>query len=172
MNPAIVFGILLGATVGFGIGYLGSRAGGTCPFMCNPYIAMALGGVVGALIASSLAPRAPAYKPSPHLLTIRTQEEFESAVLAATEPVLLEFYTPECPICRQIEPLVHALADRYAGRASVAKLNADELPEPVLRYGVEGAPTFILFKGGQPAGGLVGLVSEQQLAELIEKGLK
>jgi len=169
MTSRIVFGILLGATIGFAAGYLSFRAGGACPILCNPYRGAIFGAVVGALLAASLRDKIPSYTPSPHLLSIETAEAFEQEVLQADRPVLVEFYTPACRHCRRLEPVVHSLADRFAGRATIAKLDGGALRDISRRYRIRAVPALLLFVGGQEVDRTVGYQREEKLAALIEQ---
>jgi thioredoxin 1 len=169
MSSGIIFGILLGATIGLGVGLLGSRAGGTCPITCNPFIGAVFGAVVGGLAASTFSSKTPAYTRSTNLLELATSAEFESRVLNAEGLALVEFYTPKCQYCRRLEPTMNALADRFAGKATVAKLNLRAMPEPAQQYGIEKVPTIILFKAGKEAERLVGFQEEGKFVALLDK---
>ena len=82
--------------------------------------------------------------------------EFDKQVLESETPVLVDFWAVWCQPCRAIAPAVDAVAEEYAGKAKVFKLNVDENPEIAGRYGVQSIPTLIVFKGGQKVGELVG----------------
>lgn len=82
--------------------------------------------------------------------------EFDKLVLEAETPVLVDFWAVWCGPCRTIAPAVDAVAEEYAGRARVFKLNVDENPEIAGRYGVQSIPTLIVFKDGQKVNELVG----------------
>lgn len=82
--------------------------------------------------------------------------EFDKQVLEAETPVLVDFWAVWCNPCRAIAPAVDAVAEEFAGRAKVFKLNVDENPEIAGRYGVQSIPTLIVFKGGQKVNELVG----------------
>lgn len=168
MDARILFGILLGAAIGVAVGLLGQRAGGACPLMCNPYGGAVFGAVVGALIAASLGRGTPSYTPSPHLVSIESAEAFEEKVLQAEGPVLIEFYTTRCPHCKRMEPVIHSLADRFAGRATIAKVNPDDVPSVFQRYNVQSVPTVFVFHEGQVAAQAKGYHSEQQSVALLE----
>ena len=82
--------------------------------------------------------------------------EFDKQVFESETPVLVDFWAVWCNPCRAIAPAVDAVAEEFAGRAKVFKLNVDENPEIAGRYGVQSIPTLIVFKGGQKVGELVG----------------
>ena len=164
----LIFGGLLGATLGFAVGMMGARAGGACPIMCNPYIACIFGGVIGAAVAGGLGTRPAAFTPSPHLVQVRSQEEFEREVLKAEGPVLVDFTTTGCSWCRKLEPVVHALADRYEGRVRVVIANVADVPKAAAAYGLEGFPTLILFRNGAPGEPIVGYRDEQALSRFLD----
>ena len=100
-----------------------------------------------------------------------SDQEFESAVLSSDVPVLVDFWAEWCGPCRVLGPTVESLADDYAGRVKVAKLNIDENPEAAARYGVRSIPTLMLFKDGRPSETAVGLRPKAQLAELIDRNI-
>ena len=100
-----------------------------------------------------------------------TDREFDSTVLNADVPVLVDFWAEWCGPCRVLGPTVESLADDYAGRVKVAKLNIDDNPEAAARYGVRSIPTLILFKNGKPSETTVGLRPKAQLAELIDRNI-
>ncbi len=100
-----------------------------------------------------------------------TDSEFESAVLSSDIPVLVDFWAEWCGPCRMLGPTVESLADDYAGRVKVAKLNIDENPVAAARYGVRSIPALILFKDGKPGETAVGLRPKAQLIELIDRNI-
>jgi len=169
MGPKVLFGILLGATIGMAVGFVGRRAGGTCPLLCNPYGGAIYGAVLGALVAGMLSARPRPYAPSEHLLRVGSEEAFEGALAESQQPVLVEFYTSGCPACRRLEPELHSLADRFAGRATVAQVNAGELRALSARYGIRAVPTLLLFAGRQEKARVVGYRPQEELAALLEQ---
>ena len=81
---------------------------------------------------------------------------FEADVLKASEPVVVDFYADWCGPCRMMEPAVEALADEYAGRVTIGKLDTDANQELAIRYGVMGIPTLGLFREGRMVDRMVG----------------
>jgi len=81
---------------------------------------------------------------------------FETEVLRAAAPVLVEFSADWCPPCHMMEPVLAGLATALAGRLTVRRLDVDRDQEISIRYGVLGMPTLILFAGGEPLDRLVG----------------
>ena len=100
-----------------------------------------------------------------------TDASFESDVLAADGPVLVDFWAEWCGPCRRIGPLVEDLAHDLAGRIAVAKVDVDENPATAARYGVRGIPTLMIFKGGDVASISIGAKSESQLRDWVESNI-
>lgn len=98
-----------------------------------------------------------------------TDSNFETEVLQANQPVLVDFWAAWCGPCLALAPTVEALAEKYEGNAKVVKLNVDESPETARRYGIRGIPTLVLFNNGEEAERSVGFTSKESLASLIDK---
>jgi thioredoxin 1 len=96
---------------------------------------------------------------------------FDEDVLQSDVPVLVDFTAPWCPPCRAIAPAVDAVAHEFAGKAKVYKLNIEDGPDIVVRYGVQAIPTLIVFKGGQRVGELVGQTSRDVIANALQRAL-
>ena len=101
-----------------------------------------------------------------------TDESFENDVLKSDTPVLVDFWAEWCGPCKQIAPALEQIADEFAGKVTVAKLNIEESPTTPSRYGVRGIPTMMLFRGGQMASMKVGAMPKQKIVEwLTEAGV-
>src|SRR5512138_3801456 len=96
---------------------------------------------------------------------------FKTEVLDEALPVLVDFWAPWCGPCRMVGPIVEGLAGKYAGKLKVVKLNTDESPETPGKYGIQGIPTLIIFKGGKEVDRHIGYAPESVLAGKIEPHL-
>jgi thioredoxin 1 len=96
-------------------------------------------------------------------------KNFETEVLRAAGPVLVDFYAPWCGPCRMLAPLLEQLAGEFAGRVKFAKLNVDEAPEWAARYDITGVPTLILFRSGIIVDQIVGLPAPSQLKAWLQR---
>ena len=97
-----------------------------------------------------------------------TEQNFESLVLQADKPVLVDFWASWCMPCRMVAPVVEELAEDMRDTAYVGKVNVDEQPGLAERYKVYSIPTLIKFEKGQEQERLVGVQSKERL-ELMMK---
>ena len=103
--------------------------------------------------------------------TAATDDTFETDVLKASGPVLVDFWAEWCGPCKMIAPALEEIGAEYAGRVTVVKVNIDENPQTPNTYGVRGIPTLIMFKDGKPAATKVGAAPKSQLKEWVASSI-
>jgi thioredoxin 1 len=101
-------------------------------------------------------------------VTELTDAEFDSLVHNSSEPVLVDFWAPWCGPCKMQAPVIEEIANEYADKAKICKLNTDEHHEAAIEFGINAIPTIILFDKGQMAKKWVGLVSKADIADAID----
>ena len=97
-----------------------------------------------------------------------SDDEFESSVLGADGPVLVDFWAEWCGPCKMIAPILEEIATEYAGKVKVCKVDVDANPDMPAKFNIRGIPTLILFKGGNAVDTKVGALSKTQLAEFLD----
>lgn len=98
-----------------------------------------------------------------------TDDNFESEVLGASEPVLVDFWAEWCQPCKMLLPTIDELANDYEGRAKIGKVDTDSNIDVSVKYGVTAIPTILVFKGGEVAKKFVGMTSKDQLTSAIDE---
>src|SRR5579859_7381655 len=96
-----------------------------------------------------------------------TDTNFQQEVLKSETPVLVDFWAEWCGPCKMIAPLVEEIAQKYNGRLRVGKMDVDENGNVPMMFDIQGIPTLILFKNGQPVQHIVGFRSKDQLEKAI-----
>ncbi len=100
--------------------------------------------------------------PGPDTLEF-TDTNFESDVLNADKPVLVDFWAEWCMPCKALGPTIDEIATEYSGKVKVGKLNTEANTETPVKYGIQAIPTIMLFNGGDVAQKFVGLTSKKDL---------
>jgi len=105
-------------------------------------------------------------------VTAVTDATFESDVLKSDAPVLVDFWAPWCGPCRMVGPIMEKVAELYAGKVRVMKLNVDENQATSMKYGIRSIPTVALFIGGDVVDGVLGAAPLPFFTDLLDKHLK
>lgn len=100
-----------------------------------------------------------------------SDDSFESDVLQADGPVLVDYWAEWCGPCKMIAPILEEIAEEYDGRLTVAKLNIDDNANTPPKYGIRGIPTLMLFKGGAVEATKVGALSKSQLTAFLDSNI-
>lgn len=102
-------------------------------------------------------------------VTELTDAAFDDVVHNSDVPVLVDFWAPWCGPCKMMAPILKEIADDYADKAKICKLNTDDARDSAMEFGINAIPTIILFKDGQVQNKWVGLTSKKDLAAAIEE---
>ena len=100
-------------------------------------------------------------------MIIFTDQNFEKEVLKSEMAVLVDFWAPSCGPCQMVGPLIEELAKEYEGKIKVGKLNVDENPQVVAKYGVMSIPTVVFFKEGKEIARKIGLEGKETYLKII-----
>ena len=100
-----------------------------------------------------------------------TDANFDQEVLKSEQPVLVDFWAGWCSPCKMIAPAVDKMAESYAGKLKVAKVNVDQNGATPSRYGIRGIPALLFFKGGKVTDQIVGYVPDEVIEEKVQKML-
>lgn len=96
-----------------------------------------------------------------------TDDAFEKVVMQSQIPVIVDFWAPWCNPCKMIAPTLEKLAKEQEGKLIVAKVNTDENPEWMMKFGVQGIPTLLFVSGGKVVHRQVGALPERMLREVV-----
>ncbi|MFI9211668.1 thioredoxin family protein [Streptomyces sp. NPDC053253] len=97
-----------------------------------------------------------------------TDADFATEVLAAELPVLVKFTAEWCGPCRQLKPVLGAIATEEAARLRIVEIDVDRNPETTLKYGILGTPTLMVFRSGEPVKSLIGARPKRRLLQELE----
>src|SRR5581483_167866 len=104
---------------------------------------------------------------SPNVQTF-SEANFKTEVLSSTQPVLVDFWAEWCGPCKMLGPIIDELADEYAGKVKIGKVNVDENNALAVNYRITGIPALLVFKNGEVVGQMVGLKSKRDLKASLD----
>jgi len=97
-----------------------------------------------------------------------SDQNFESEVLNASAPVMVDFWAPWCAPCRMLAPVVETVAEQYNGRVRVLKMNIDDNPMTPGKYNIRSIPTLLLFKEGEVKEQIMGNTSPGTITKMLD----
>jgi len=185
MIVKVLLGLLIGAGIGAALGHFGKCSSGTCPLTANPYRGAFFGAALGVIVAlgfsrgsnvqsphpdRSMSEHTPVTAVSAHApVHIDSEADFNTKVLETNGICLVDLFSNRCPPCHALAPTISSLAKKYAGRATVCKVNVDDLPALAGRYRVSAIPTVLILKDGKVQKRLVGLRQETEYSVILDK---
>lgn len=99
---------------------------------------------------------------------IFTDENFQTEAMESDIPVMIDFYADWCGPCKAMAPMVEQLAEEYAGKVKIGKINAEENPDTAEQFEIMSIPTFVFLKGGETVEVLTGGTTKQVLAQKLD----
>jgi len=166
----VIIALAIGAALGGLLGYYGKCSTGTCPLTSTPKRGAIYGLVLAGLFAvpNVLSRARDAVPENSAVVRIHTVAELEQQIVQASGPVLVDFWSPTCPPCRKLGPIIEKLADQYKDQAVVAKVNVNDIPELARTYGISSIPAVILFSNGQEAQRIIGYNTKETYTKAID----
>lgn len=101
-----------------------------------------------------------------------TDAAFEKTVLQSEIPVIVDFWAPWCGPCKMVAPILDKLAKEYGDKVLIAKVNTDDNPEWMMKYGIQGIPTMLFVAGGKIVHRQVGALPERMLRDTVTQFLE
>lgn len=169
----LLIGAGVGALLGGLMGHFGRCRTGACPITSNPLSGALFGALFGAALLHAVLPSfaSSSSAVAPGVRELSSVAELEETIASNDGPVLVDFYSPTCPPCRRLGPVIKKLANDYEGKAAVVKVNVNKARDLAARCEIRSLPTVILFVDGQPTEPLVGLRPEGTYRQKLDSAI-
>jgi len=165
MLPVIF--VLGGGLVGAALGYFGQCSSGTCPLTSTWWRGAIYGAVMGLIFYFVSGRSGAAEEASKNVRAIK-EADFESEVVHAPLPVVVDFYAPWCGPCRKLSPMLDKLAGPLSDKIKFVKINVDDASRLAQQFQIEGVPALLFFKSGKVVDSVVGLPSADELKTRLQ----
>ena len=167
--PQILLGLAIGGAGGALLSYLSRGKNGAAWLKATPLQAIIYGAAIGAMLGVIGGPlRSTAHASNEHTVHIASMGDFQTKVLQADQPVLVDFFATWCPPCHELAPTIERLSSEYAGKAVIAKVDVDQVGEAAQQFGIQSLPTVVLLKNGKEVERIIGLDREQYYRQKLD----
>ncbi|MGC8743569.1 MAG: thioredoxin [Verrucomicrobiia bacterium] len=163
--------ILIGAAFGAAMGYFGQCSSGACPLTSTWWRGALYGAFIGllvSLVAGSPFGNNGQNADETNVKSVVDPSQFDSLVLKSQQPVIVDFYATWCPPCRRLSPIIAKLANEYAGKVNVIKVDIDKGTKLANQYRISAVPTLMGFKDGKQVFRLEGAPPEAEMKKYFE----
>lgn len=168
---SLILSVGVGASLGAALGYFGQCSSGTCPLTATWWRGALFGALVGGLFYFSSgrdAAGAQELRRTDGPVKPVREAEFETEVLRAEMPVLVDFYATWCGPCKRLAPTLTTVAGEYAGRVKFVKVDVDGAPAVARKYDVQGVPTLAWFRSGKLEAAMAGAPAAAELRARVD----
>lgn len=163
----VLMKVAIGAALGAALGYFGQCSSGTCPLTSTWWRRALYGSAMGLVFALVATPSSGQKSVSANMMPVAGESQFNTEVLQAKGPVVVDFHATWCGPCKAMAPILEDMAGEMKGSVKFVKVDVDKNAALASRYQIKGVPTLIMFKGGEPQDTIVGMAPTGELRARI-----